>query len=136
MQCYKCHRFNGQGGIQGPDLTASGGRFSTHDMLVAIVEPSKAISDQYEATQFLLEDDTVVTGRVANLNGNNLMVSTNMLDPANFTNVSRNKIVEMKASKVSMMPTGLLDTLNQDEVLDLLAYLKSGGNPKHEVYKK
>jgi putative heme-binding domain-containing protein len=135
-QCYKCHRFNGQGGIQGPDLTASGGRFSTHDMLVAIVEPSKAISDQYEATQFLMDDDTVVTGRVANLNGNNLMVSTNMLDPANFTNVSRKKIVEMKASKVSMMPTGLLDTLNQDEVLDLLAYLKSGGNPKHEVYKK
>jgi putative heme-binding domain-containing protein len=105
-------------------------------MLVAIVEPSKAISDQYEATQFLLDDDTVVTGRVANLKENTLMVSTNMLDPANFTNVSRKKIVEMKASKVSMMPTGLLDTLNQDEVLDLLAYLKSGGNPKHEVYKK
>jgi hypothetical protein len=40
----------------------------------------------------------------------------------------------MRASKVSMMPTGLLDTLSSDEVIDLLAYLKSGGNPKHEIY--
>ena len=133
-QCYKCHRFGGQGGIQGPDLTAASGRFGTRDMLVAIVDPAKEISDQYEATQFRLEDDTVIVGRVANLNGDVLMVSTNMLDPGNFTNVKRGDIAEMRASKVSMMPTGLLDTLSSDEVIDLLAYLKSGGNPKHEIY--
>ena len=103
-------------------------------MLVAIVDPAKEISDQYEATQFRLEDDTVIVGRVANLNGDVLMVSTNMLDPGNFTNVKRGDIAEMRASKVSMMPTGLLDTLSSDEVIDLLAYLKSGGNPKHEIY--
>ncbi|MCE3017637.1 MAG: c-type cytochrome [Pirellula sp.] len=133
-QCYKCHRFGGQGGIQGPDLTAASGRFGTRDMLVAIVDPAKEISDQYEATQFRLEDDTVIVGRVANLNGDVLMVSTNMLDPGNFTNIKRGDIAEMRASKVSMMPTGLLDTLSSDEVVDLLAYLKSGGNPKHEIY--
>ena len=33
----------------------------------------------------------------------------------------------MKPSKVSMMPTGLLDTLTRDEILDLLAYMKSVG---------
>ncbi len=135
-QCFKCHRFNGEGGIQGPDLTSSGGRFSTHDMLVAIVEPSKEISDQYEATQFLLDDDRTVVGRVANLNGNNLMIATNMLDPGNFTNIKRENIVEMRASRVSMMPSGLLDTLNEEEVLELLAYLKSGGNPQHAIYTK
>lgn len=133
-QCYKCHRFGGQGGIQGPDLTAASGRFSTRDMLVAILEPAKEISDQYEATQFRLEDDSVVVGRVANLNGEVLMVSTNMLDPGNFTNIKRGDIAEMRASKVSMMPTGLLDTLSSEEVGDLLAYLKSSGNPKHEIY--
>ncbi|MFN6163601.1 MAG: c-type cytochrome [Planctomycetota bacterium] len=132
-QCYKCHRFGGQGGIQGPDLTASSQRFSPKDMLAAIVEPSKEISDQYEATIFQTEEQTVI-GRVANLNGNMLMVSTNMLDPGNFVNLDRSEIVDTKPSKVSMMPSGLLDTLTADEVIDLLVYLQSGGNPKSERY--
>jgi putative heme-binding domain-containing protein len=132
-QCYKCHRFAGQGGIQGPDLTASSQRFSTKDMLTAIIDPNKEISDQYEATIFQTEEETVI-GRVANLNGNDLMVATNMLDPGNFKNLRRSDIVEMKPSKVSMMPGGLLDTLTEDEVFDLLVYLQSGGNPKSDRY--
>lgn len=134
-QCYKCHRFTGQGGIQGPDLTASSQRFSPKDMLTAIVEPSKEISDQYEATIFQTEEETII-GRVANLNANMLMVSTNMLDPGNFVNLNRNDIVDTKPSKVSMMPSGLLDTLTADEVIDLLVYLQSAGNPKSERYTK
>ena len=129
-QCYKCHRFAGQGGIQGPDLTSASGRFNTKDMLTAIVEPHKEISDQYAATQFLLDDDQVVTGRVANMNGSVLMVATNMLDPGNFTNIERKTVVEMKPSQTSMMPSGLLNTLTAEEVSDLLAYLSAGGNPK------
>jgi putative heme-binding domain-containing protein len=135
-QCYKCHRMGGQGGIQGPDLTSAGGRFSVRDMLVAVVEPSKEISDQYQASQFLLEDDSVVVGRVANLNGEDLMIQTNMLDPGNFTNLKRQDIVEVRQSQVSPMPSGLLDTLNEQEILDLMAYLRSGGNPKHSLYQK
>ncbi len=132
-QCYKCHRFAGQGGIQGPDLTASSQRFSPKDMLTAIIEPSKEISDQYEATIFQTEEETII-GRVANLNANMLMVSTNMLDPGSFANLDRNDIVDTKPSKVSMMPSGLLDTLSAEEVIDLLVYLQSGGNPKSDRY--
>ena len=132
-QCYKCHRFAGQGGIQGPDLTASSQRFSIKDMLTAIIEPNKEISDQYEATVFQTEEETVI-GRVANLNGDNLMVATNMLDPGNFTNLKRSDIIDMKPSKASMMPSGLLDTLTEEEIFDLLVYLQSGGNPKSDRY--
>ncbi|MCE2783561.1 MAG: c-type cytochrome [Pirellula sp.] len=132
-QCYKCHRFSSQGGIQGPDLTASSQRFSTKDMLTAIIEPNKEISDQYEATVFQTEEETVI-GRVANLNGDNLMVATNMLDPGNFTNLKRSDIIDMKPSKASMMPSGLLDTLTEEEIFDLLVYLQSGGNPKSDRY--
>lgn len=133
-QCFKCHRFAGQGGIQGPDLTASGGRFSQHDMLVSIIEPNKEISDQYAATQFLTESGKVIVGRVANMNGNVLQVVTNMLAPGDFTGIERDDIAEQRPAKNSMMPSGLLDTLNADEVADLLAYLRSGGNAQHPVY--
>lgn len=125
--CYKCHRMEGQGGIVGPDLTPAGHRFSTRDLIETIVDPSKEISDQYEATIFQLDDGTMVTGRVANLNGNRYMVQENMIDPGRFTNVQVDQIEMMKPSKVSMMPTGLLDTLTRDEILDLLAYMKSVG---------
>lgn len=125
--CYKCHRMEGQGGIVGPDLTPAGHRFSTRDLIETIVDPSKEISDQYEATIFQLDDGTMVTGRVANLNGNRYMVQENMIDPGRFTNVQVDQIEVMKPSKTSMMPTGLLDTLTRDEILDLLAYMKSVG---------
>jgi hypothetical protein len=73
---------------------------------------------------------------VANLNGEDLMIQTNMLDPGNFTNLKRQDIVEVRQSQVSPMPSGLLDTLNEQEILDLMAYLRSGGNPKHSLYQK
>jgi hypothetical protein len=62
------------------------------------------------------------------------MIATNMLDPGNFTNLKRSDIVDMKPSKVSMMPSGLLDTLTPEEVFDLLVYLQTGGNPKSDRY--
>ena len=135
-QCYKCHRFGGQGGIQGPDITGSGGRFSPKDLLASIIEPNKEISDQYQATVFVTDDDQLIVGRVANLNGDVLQVMTNMLDPGNFVGLKRKDIVSAKPSPNSMMPGGLLNTLNKEEILDLLAYLRAGGNPQHQLFAK
>jgi putative heme-binding domain-containing protein len=135
-QCTACHRFGIEGGAAGPDLTGVSGRFNTRDLLESIVVPNKVISDQYGAVSFLLSDGQVITGRVANLNGDNIMVVTNMLDPGNMANVDRHKIEETKPSPVSMMPQGLLNTLNREEVLDLMAYLLSKGDRNAEVYRQ
>ena len=128
--CYKCHRFAGRGGIVGPDLSALGRRFNIRNMLESIVEPSKEISDQYVATNFVLDTGQQVVGRVVNLFGDSIMVSENLLAPDAMTRVVRDEIEESFPSKVSLMPTGLLNNLTEDEILDLLAYLKSGGNPE------
>ncbi|MCC9655135.1 c-type cytochrome [Rhodopirellula halodulae] len=133
-QCYKCHRMGLQGGILGPDLTSAGGKFSPRDMLVSIIEPSKVISDQYGSTQFLTEDGEVVTGRVINMRGGELSVMTNMLDPSSLTKVNREGVIQTRESQVSMMPNGLLDTLNEEEIADLVAYLRAGGNANHAIY--
>jgi putative heme-binding domain-containing protein len=123
--CYKCHRITGQGGIVGPDLTPAGHRFSTKDLLETIIDPSKSVSDQYEATMFQMADGTVITGRVANLNGDKYMIQEDMAAPGKFTNIKVDDIDAMKPSTISMMPTGLLDNLTRDEILDLVAYMKS-----------
>ena len=124
-KCYNCHRIQMEGGVVGPDLTAAGHRFSTKDLLTAIIDPSKEIPDQYEATIFQMEDGDLITDRVANLNGNEYWVQSDMNDPGRFKKIKVDEIEDMAPSKVSMMPGGLLDNLEKDEVFALLAYLKS-----------
>lgn len=128
--------FRQPGRHQGPDLTGAAGRFSARDLLESIVDPNKTISDQYAAVVISTVDGKVVTGRIINLNGDNFILNTNMLDPNAHTSVNRSQIDEMMVSKVSMMPAGLLNTLNQDELLDLMAYLLSRGDRNHPAFRK
>ena len=128
--CYKCHRVHREGGVVGPDLTTAGRRFGTKDLLETIVEPSKAISDQYEAQKFLMEDGRVIIGRVVNLFGSQYAVQPDMADPSTIIRIKVDEIEESAPSKVSPMPNGLLDTLTEDEILDLLAYMKSTADEK------
>jgi hypothetical protein len=44
--------------------------------------------------------------------------------------------VSIEPSKVSPMPTGLLNVLTKDEILDLVAYVLAGGNPHHETFRR
>ena len=134
--CFACHRFDNQGGAVGPDLTQLSGRFSARDILESIVEPSKQISDQYGAVQIVTLDGKVVTGRIINLAGDSYRIQTNMLDPGALEGVDRKQIDVMMPSKTSMMPTGLLNTLNEEEVLDLMAYLLSRGDRSNQMFKK
>jgi hypothetical protein len=75
-----------------------------------------------------------VTGRVTNYHGDGITVNTNMLDPNSTITVRRDDIDTMERSKTSMMPSGLLNTLHEDELLDLMAFLLSRGDPKNEMF--
>jgi putative heme-binding domain-containing protein len=134
--CFTCHRFDNEGGAQGPDLTQAAGRFSARDLLESIVEPSKVISDQYVAHEIETRDGKQFYGRIVNHSGEDIIINTNMLDPGTTIKIDRRLIESMRESKVSMMPTGLIDTLKTDEVLDLMAYLLSRGDRSHAMFKK
>jgi putative heme-binding domain-containing protein len=124
--CYNCHRVAGEGSSVGPDLTGVGGRFGVRDILRSIVEPNYAISDQYQQMVFDTNGRTIV-GRVTNLSESVVLVSTDMLDPKKEISIRRDEIDDQYPSDVSIMPAGLLNTLSEGEVLDLLAFLRNGG---------
>lgn len=134
--CFACHRFDNLGGSVGPDLTVLSGRFSPRDILESVLEPSKQISDQYGSVQIVTTDGKVISGRIVNLAGDSFRVQTDMLKPGTLTNVDRRKIDEIVESKVSMMPRGLLNTLDKNEVLDLMAYLLSRGDRNHPMFAR
>ncbi len=136
VACSSCHRLGTEGGGVGPDLTAVSGRFSVRDLLESIVEPSKVISDQYGAVTIAKKDGQFITGRVGNLFGDSLSVIEDMFDPGRATNVKRSDIEEMKASPISPMPVGLLNSLTEEEIQDLVAYILRRGDsqasaPRH-----
>ena len=81
-----------EGGSTGPDLTGVAGRFNNRNLLESIIEPSKVVSDQYEKMQFQMTDGRVIEGRVINLNGDSLMVLTNMYDPDSIVPVKRGEV--------------------------------------------
>jgi putative heme-binding domain-containing protein len=126
--CLKCHRLGDEGGAVGPDLTHVGRRFDARALLESILTPSRAIDPKYCDTAYILDDGKVVVGRPVQVDARRLVVETDPLTQAVVT-IERSAIEETQPATVSPMPTGLADVLTRDEVLDLLAYLKSSGDP-------
>ena len=134
--CINCHRFNGTGGMTGPDLTGVGRRFDASMLLESVLEPSKVISDQYSTVQVETTDGDLHTGRVGNIDENVVYLLTDLLNPAAILHLPHEDIDSIKPSSVSMMPTNLLDYFTRDEILDLLAWLQSPGDPASSLFRK
>ena len=123
--CFACHTCNGEGGALGPDLTAAGSRLATRDLLEAILEPSREISDQYGTSEIALRDGRRLSGRIINYTEQGLVLAENLFDPAQGVRLKESDIDAITPAKISLMPPGLLDAFSAGEILDLLAFLRS-----------
>ena len=134
--CAKCHRFDGRGGSTGPDLTGVGARYDNRSIVESILAPDKVIPDQYNTAVIYMKDGTVFTGRIKDVDADALRLLTDPFNPAHIEGLRYGEIDEIKTSTVSAMPTGLLDGFTREEILDLIAFLKSQGNPGHEMFSR
>jgi putative heme-binding domain-containing protein len=124
--CFVCHTYAGEGGALGPDLTGVAGRFGLRDLLEAIVEPHKEISDQYGTVEIALRDGRRLTGRIVNHSADGVTLAENLFDPGSAVLVRDSERVSVEPSKTSLMPAGMLDALRPDEIRDLVAFLRGG----------
>ncbi len=129
-QCSACHRYGDQGGSIGPDLTAVATRFKRQDILESSTEPSKVLSEQYRNIAIETTAGKVIIGRVTEETPEQIVIRPNPLEP-NTVTIKTADIESRQFSTVSPMPTGLLNTFNKEEILDLLAYLESLGDSQH-----
>ena len=134
-RCVACHRFQGSGGYSGPDLGSVAKRYSIRDILVSICEPSQSISEQYQASKVLLKEGGVLYGRVIYRDEKEIAVAANPYDFSALTKSPIGNVASVEPSQVSMMPPATIAMMNKDELSDLIAYLISGGDPKHKVFK-
>ena len=133
--CFACHRYGNEGGMTGPDLSAAGGRYSPQDFLDQVINPSKEINEQFVPTVLTKTNGETVTGVVVNLKGDAVILNTDPADPDQRVTVDRKQVKSIEPSKISPMPPGLLSMLTKDEILDLVAYVLSSGNPEHPAFK-
>lgn len=119
--CIQCHRVGADGGVVGPDLTAVASRFGPRDLLDHILNPSKAVDEKYRQVAVTLKDGTMVTG-IVDQDADPLV----LLPPepgAASVEIPKARIQSRQSLEGSPMPSGLLDSLTRDQVLDLLAFL-------------
>ncbi|WP_273567835.1 c-type cytochrome [Maribacter halichondriae] len=132
--CISCHRMKGEGGATGPDLTQAYSKFNSYNLTFAMVSPSDEISDQYANTIFHKKDGSQVIGRLLSEEGDSLGIMTNPYNPSYTLKLAKSNIEKQELSPISPMPPGLLNRLNEKEIIDLYAYLLSGGDKDHNIY--
>jgi hypothetical protein len=62
-------------------------------------------------------------------------ITTDMMRPNETRAVKADEIVSIDPSGISMMPRGLLSTMEDSDILDLLAYLLSSGDRDDPMFK-
>jgi putative heme-binding domain-containing protein len=117
--CAACH--SGQQAL-GPDLHGVAGRFSRHDLFTAILQPSLDISPRYRTTLVTTADDKIYQGIVIYEAVDSLILQTG---PATTVRLVNTQITGRRVTETSLMPSGLLDKLTDQEIVDLYGYLRS-----------
>lgn len=127
VHCAKCHRLFGEGGQVGPDLT-SFKRDDFDHMLVNIVNPSIEIREGYENLLLTTKDGRVVNGLMVDKDNHVLVLRG---ADGQTVSIQHDEIEEMAPQKKSLMPDDVLKPLNEQQVRDLFAYLRST-QPLHQ----
>jgi putative membrane-bound dehydrogenase-like protein len=117
--CLPCHTMFGSGGQVGPDLTGSN-RGDLDYILENMVDPNAVIPNDYLSWNIETKDERCITGILKAQTEHAVTVIT-----ANETIVlPRNEIAHLAQGKLSMMPEDLLKPLTDQEIRDLIIYLR------------
>jgi putative heme-binding domain-containing protein len=128
VACLSCHSIGYLGGKIGPDLTRIGQIRSERDLLEAILFPSASFARGYEPVVVTTQSGAIHSGVLRS----DLTDAVVLVTGAGAEiRILRREIVDMQPGTVSVMPPGLAAQLSQQELADLLAFLKatrSGAN--------
>jgi putative membrane-bound dehydrogenase-like protein len=121
-RCAGCHRFDGRGSNVGPDLTLAGTRMSRERILVSLLDPSREIAPQFVSWALETDDGRVLAG--VPLGSTTDGRGERFLGPDGREFVlPASSIVARRATNQSIMPSGLAQSLDIEDLRNLLALL-------------
>lgn len=137
-QCVFCHTMSTDrslpAGLFGPELVQVSARFGRRDLLDHILNPSKVVDEKFRFVTLKRADGSTVMGSLESEDDERVVLKSNPLTPETIE-VGKSLIVERSVSEVSPMPQGLLNSLKAEQVLDLLAFIEAGGDPKKSNFQ-
>jgi putative heme-binding domain-containing protein len=142
LSCIQCHRVGeSEGGAVGPNLIEVReklvkGELNREGILKSLVEPSSEIAEKFRTWIVQDIEGRVYTGVIAERTDDSIRLLANPLDNGEPVTIATDDIEEEIESKVSLMPAGLLNTCSKSEILDLLMFVESGGDPDHPAWSK
>jgi putative heme-binding domain-containing protein len=121
LLCANCHRLGGKGGRIGPDLTGYE-RDNLDFIIPAIVDPSLAIREEYTHFNLIGRDGQTLTGFLTRNDPGAVEIKD---VSGNSQTIPRGEIIDLAASQTSLMPEGLLSSLDDQQIRDLFAHFIS-----------
>ena len=121
----------------GPNLADTVKKYKgdAKSLLQEIIEPSRNIEEKYRKFMFELEDDVYVSGNIVAEDKDTVTVQTGPT-AAQEQKIATKSIVSRRPSPVSIMPASILNTLDKEQILDLLAYVLAIGNAEDPAFKQ
>lgn len=117
--CAACHRFFGEGGAVGPDITGAQ-RTNIRYLMENIFDPSASVAKEFRMESIRTVDGRVLSGLVESVSPGRIRV----INATDQVLIAADEIEDRKTSEVSVMPVGLLDPLTEREIRDLIGYLQ------------
>ncbi|HEV3122618.1 MAG TPA: c-type cytochrome, partial [Isosphaeraceae bacterium] len=124
--CASCHRVQGRGQWVGPDLSTIGTKYGKDELLRSILNPGAAIGVSYQALIVAMADGRVITGLPVEETPEQLVLKT---AEGQRINLRGSEIEDKKTSDVSLMPEGLAETMTDQDLVDVLAFLSGLKQP-------
>ena len=118
--CSRCHQVGDRGTRVGPDLTVIGRRNNPQRLLESILQPNKEVAPYMRPWTITMKDDSVHTG-IAMRRGGNSEVYLGL--DGKEIRLDKRQIKSKNEGRISLMPEGLVLTLTNRELRDLLAFL-------------
>ncbi len=120
MTCQNCHRVGDKGINLGPDLTTIGKTRSRDDLLESILDPSRRIEPQFVSYNVETKSGRHITGLLVKRDAKEVVLR----DAQNQeVRLRADDVTQMTASRISLMPDGLLRDLTAQQAADLLGFL-------------
>ena len=120
MVCATCHKLYGEGGEIGPDITGSN-RADLDYILTNMVDPNGEVADSYKLVTISTQDGRTYAGNIYNEDDQRVtlrIIGQDLIIP-------KSEILSRQVSAMSMMPEGLLEALSDQQVRDLIGYLRT-----------
>lgn len=138
LGCAQCHKLDvkSEGGSLGPALAETVKKYKgdRKQILAQILDPSAAVDDKYKAWEIHTVLGERLFGLVTSKGKDHLMVVTNPQNPVP-QKIMLDDVDSHSPSTSSLMPRGLLNHLDKNQVLDLMAYIEANGQANHKLFK-